>query len=227
MALPLEVFDKHSELEFRNDLIDCQIDICSIEVLALFTENFDYQDLRKDFVRGILESDLLGKTIFTHILTQEYSCRVTSPHLYDVVSIDMMGRWTFPLVPDLNWTNKTDYELINHHSIYLETPIQLAHCARLIENVMIGKDSCVGKESKLVNCVVGKRVQIGSQVTLENAYIMDDVVIENGVIITKSIIGQGCVVGKESILKGNLVREKVWIFIQFNFLDHYSALNYS
>lgn len=30
--LSLEIFDKHLDVEIRNDLIDCQIDICSIEV---------------------------------------------------------------------------------------------------------------------------------------------------------------------------------------------------
>ena len=42
--LDLDVFDKNDELEARIDLLDCRIDICSIEVSALFTENFDYQD---------------------------------------------------------------------------------------------------------------------------------------------------------------------------------------
>lgn len=84
-SLDLDVFDKNEELEARIDLLDCRIDICSIEVPALFTENFDYQDIRKDFVRGILESDLLGKTIYAHILTDKYAARVTCPYVYDLV----------------------------------------------------------------------------------------------------------------------------------------------
>ncbi|CAG8594798.1 10409_t:CDS:2 [Gigaspora rosea] len=44
------------------EVFDFQIDICSVEVPTLFTENFDDQDIGNDFVHGILTSDLLGKT---------------------------------------------------------------------------------------------------------------------------------------------------------------------
>jgi len=33
LRLDLEIFEGHPEVEIRNDLIDCQIDICSVEVL--------------------------------------------------------------------------------------------------------------------------------------------------------------------------------------------------
>lgn len=57
------LLNKHSSIQIRADLIDCQIDICSPEVPILFTENFDYQDIRQEFLRGILESDLLNKSV--------------------------------------------------------------------------------------------------------------------------------------------------------------------
>lgn len=37
---------------------DCHIDICSPEVLTLFTDNFDYQQIRRDFVRGLLSDEV-------------------------------------------------------------------------------------------------------------------------------------------------------------------------
>ena len=37
---------------------DCYIDICSPEVLSLFTDNFDYQHLRRHFVKGLLLDDV-------------------------------------------------------------------------------------------------------------------------------------------------------------------------
>lgn len=37
---------------------DCYIDICSPEVLSLFTDNFDYQHLRRHFVKGLLVDDV-------------------------------------------------------------------------------------------------------------------------------------------------------------------------
>lgn len=58
----------HPTVQINNNLIDCQIDICSLEVLLLYTENFDYQSPRQDFLRGVLESDILNKHIYTHII---------------------------------------------------------------------------------------------------------------------------------------------------------------
>jgi translation initiation factor eIF-2B subunit epsilon len=85
IALGVELFKKHSDLDVRNDLIDCHINICSIEVPALFTENFDYQDIRNDFIRGILGSDILGKQIYCHVLTDTYAVSITNQRLYHAV----------------------------------------------------------------------------------------------------------------------------------------------
>lgn len=62
------------------------IDRCLCKkVPALFTENFDWQQLRKDFVHGILTSDILGKTIYTEIVSEPYVARIQNEKLYDSV----------------------------------------------------------------------------------------------------------------------------------------------
>lgn len=45
---------------------------------ALFTENFDYEDLRQDFVNGVLTSDLLQKNIYCYIAKSGYGANITS-----------------------------------------------------------------------------------------------------------------------------------------------------
>lgn len=42
---------------------DLGVDVCEADVPALFTENFDWQDIRRHFVQGVLQSELLGKKI--------------------------------------------------------------------------------------------------------------------------------------------------------------------
>lgn len=88
-----QIFKKHTDIILHNDLIDCRLDICSIEVPALFTENFDYQNLRQDFAVGILESELLGKSIFCHLLDSHYAASVRTPSMYNAVSKDIMMRY--------------------------------------------------------------------------------------------------------------------------------------
>ncbi|KAJ3113728.1 hypothetical protein HDU96_003022 [Phlyctochytrium bullatum] len=91
LPLNLELLNHRPELEFRNDFIDCQIDICSVDVPALFTENFDYQEIRKHFVKGILESDILGKKIFCHLIEDRYAARVRNTRMYDSISYIYLG----------------------------------------------------------------------------------------------------------------------------------------
>jgi translation initiation factor eIF-2B subunit epsilon len=60
---PLEHIESGKDLLLRTDLESVGVDICNMEVPALFVENFDYQSMRPDFINGVLTSDLLGKTI--------------------------------------------------------------------------------------------------------------------------------------------------------------------
>jgi len=86
IQLDISLMDKIKELQLRNDWIDTHIDICSPEVPPLFTENFDYQDMRRDFLRGILESDILGKKfVCKELESAEYAARISSTRMYDVI----------------------------------------------------------------------------------------------------------------------------------------------
>lgn len=109
LNVPLEIFNGHTEVQFRYDMLDCRIDICSPEVrtttgsnpivplfffcltfidfkvLLLFADNFDYQDLRQDFIRGVLTDDILGNKIFAHVISGEYAARVRDLRTYHAV----------------------------------------------------------------------------------------------------------------------------------------------
>jgi translation initiation factor eIF-2B subunit epsilon len=51
----------------------------------LFQDNFDYADLRRDFVHGILTSDLLMKNIYCYVAVEGYAARVKDTKSYDSV----------------------------------------------------------------------------------------------------------------------------------------------
>lgn len=55
------------------------------QVPSLFQDNFDYQDIRRDFVHGVLTSDLLGKSIYCHIVKDGYAARVKDTKSYAAV----------------------------------------------------------------------------------------------------------------------------------------------
>jgi translation initiation factor eIF-2B subunit epsilon len=99
---------------------DVGIDICEADVPALCTENFDYHDLRRHFINGVLTSELLGKKIAVHLFGEDendsmsagkYVERIRDTRTFGEVTGDVLRRWAFPLVPDLNEPGGTQYEL--------------------------------------------------------------------------------------------------------------------
>ncbi|PRP87586.1 hypothetical protein PROFUN_04613 [Planoprotostelium fungivorum] len=164
LKVDLTVFEDLSEVTFRNDLIDCRIDVCSPEVLIEFTDNFDWQDLRQDFMRGILTSEIRQSTIYTHVISGEYAARVRTYGAYDVISQEIIHRWAYPFVPDNNFLSDTTYTY-HRNGRYFEKDVKLS------------RGSIIGR-----NCTIGRNVQI------VNSYVWDDVVIEDNCVIHHAIL---------------------------------------
>lgn len=57
-----------------------------VQVLKLFSENFDYQHRRKDLLLGVLGSgEMFNHTVFSHIVQGEYAARVKDLRTYGSV----------------------------------------------------------------------------------------------------------------------------------------------
>lgn len=54
LLLDCGLFSERDGIHFRSDLVDTNIYLCAPEVLMLFSDNFDYQDVGRDFVPGVL-----------------------------------------------------------------------------------------------------------------------------------------------------------------------------
>lgn len=202
---------RHDDVEVRNDLVDCNIDICSADVPALFTENFDYQHIRRDFVHGILTSDLLGKQIHCHIEREQYAAKVGSLQAYDAVSRDVISRWTFPLSPDANLLDDQDYGYHRPH-VYRESGVKLARSAVLKSHCVIGRGVRVGDRSVLSHCTIGRHCTIGSGATIDSAYIWSNAEIGNNCRISRAVIGDGCDIGDGCVIeRGVVLGADVWL----------------
>lgn len=209
VVLPLTRLSTAKELIIRYDLMDCQIDICSANVLALYTENFDYQDVRKDFLRGVLTSDILGAKVATHIVSHDYASRVRSPHLYDSTSRDIIERWVFPIVPEADLLDEHSYSYRRGHR-YIGPDVVLSRSAVLGSNVVLGAGVSVGENAVIKNSVIGPRCQIGSDVVIENAYIWESCYIENGSKIYSSILADNVRVRPSTVVNvGCLVTSNI------------------
>ncbi|KAG0672027.1 hypothetical protein C6P40_003885 [Pichia californica] len=194
-----EVLEDIAEFEVNNSLIDCHVDICTAAVPTIFQENFDYQTLRSDFVKGVLGSDLLKKHIYSYITNDQYSARVESWQTYDGICQDVLERWCYPIVPERNLLEDQTYTYGSQH-IYKENGVILSQSCKLQSAVVIGKDSFIGDETAVENSVIGRSCKIGANVIVENSYIWDGAIIEDGCIIKHSIIANDAIIRKNVIL---------------------------
>lgn len=185
---------KLPEVEFRNDLIDCRIDICTVDVPALFTENFDYESLRDDFVNGILTSDLLGKTIYGHILDEGYAARVESFKTYRAVTEDIVSRYSYPLVVDLNELAGQTYSHRMGH-VYLEKDVVLSHSCIIGRGTVIGGDSFVGPGAEITDSIIGRGCRIGKGALIKDSYIWENCQVGENAQVISSIVANGVVLG--------------------------------
>ncbi|KAJ7582893.1 nucleotide-diphospho-sugar transferase [Mycena floridula] len=211
LSIPREVLEAHPELEIRNDLIDCCIDVCSVEVPSLFQDNFDYLDIRKDFVHGILTSDLLMKNIHCYVAKEGYAARVKDTKSYESISKDILSRWTFPLVPDDNHPGDQIYEhLRGNRYIAKDNTVILARTSKVGQNTLIGSSTKVDSDAQILSSVIGRDCIIGANTVIRDAYIFEGTVIGAGCIVEQSIVGANVKIGDGSrIPKGCLIGDGV------------------
>ena len=188
VVLDPEFVTSHGEIDIREDLLDPQIDICTPDVLALWTENFDYQSLRKSFLYGVLKDyELNGKTIHTHIVANAYAARVDNMRSYHLVTQDVVSRKVYPFCPDSNLIPGQTYGFLNEN-IYQEEKTHVAHSTKDSRHCVIGADSNVGDNAQLLNTVLGRNCRIGKDSVLKNAILWDNVVVGDHVRVVGPVL---------------------------------------
>ena len=134
ISFDTELFQESEAVQLRYDLIDCHIDVCAPTVFFLFQENFDYLDLRSDFVKGVLAgSEIVDYRyrLFLNVAEGEYAARVRDLQTYVAVSRDVVHRWTFPMVLDSNWHGAESSFRHFRNNTYIEEPVHLARSCKV------------------------------------------------------------------------------------------------
>ncbi|KAH7551391.1 GCD1, Nucleosidehypothetical proteindiphosphatehypothetical proteinsugar pyrophosphorylase factor 2B [Bipolaris maydis] len=201
LSIDPEILSTHQEIEVREDLIDCGIDICTPDVLALWSDNFDFQAPRKGFLHSVLKDyELNGKTFHTHIISDHYAARVRNLHAYDSVSKDIVSRWAYPLCPDSNLVQGQSYRLQKRNT-YKEEGVILARDCIVGPKTVIGRGTSVGEKSVITNSIIGRNCQIGRNVKIDGAYIWDYASIGDGSTVTKAIIANEAAIGRRCTIE--------------------------
>ncbi|KAH6844842.1 nucleotide-diphospho-sugar transferase [Chaetomium sp. MPI-CAGE-AT-0009] len=195
----------HGQFEIRTDLVDCGIDICTPDVLALWSESFDYELPRKNFLHGVLKDwELNGKMLYAEILDDGYAARATNLQMYDCISRDVLERWTLPFVPDSNLIHGQTYRRIKGGS-YVEDHVVAERGTKVTQSA-VGRGTTIKTGSTISGSTIGRRCKIGKNVKIENSYIWDDAVIEDGASVVHSVLAGSVVIGANChIPEGTLI----------------------
>lgn len=222
LRLDTALFSERDVVSIRTDLVETGIYICAPEVLMLFSDNFDYQNIRRDFITGVLCEEELGNKLFIHELKNEYAARVSNFRAYDAVSKDVLGRWTFPLVPDTNLASaraaaaaassssgskpKTlSHFRLTRERLYLDASASIARTAQVSRDSCIGPASIIGDGCRISESVLGRKCIIGTRATITASYLMSNVAIEEGATVTGSFLCEGVVVRRGAIVENGCV----------------------
>ncbi|KAJ7530687.1 hypothetical protein O6H91_14G015100 [Diphasiastrum complanatum] len=205
VILDKSIVADRSAVQLCTDLQDCHIDICSPEVLMLFTDNFDYQRLRRDFVKGLLSDEVMGNKVYTYEIYRDYAARVDNLRAYDTISKDIIHRWTYPLVPDIQFGGNRGASKLDRCNVYKGPGIVISRTAKIGENTVLGEGTVIGENSVIVNSVIGRGCIIGNNAIVENSYVWNNVTIGDDARMKESVVCDGVVVKSGAVMEPGVV----------------------
>ncbi|KAM3145582.1 hypothetical protein pb186bvf_002356 [Paramecium bursaria] len=166
-------------VSIRSDLVESGIYVCSRDVLKSFQENQLFIDLKEDFMKEMLNSDIQEEKISIYITKQnEISQKLNTPYGYYLGLQQYLNRLITPLHPDL--TNYEDFFK------YFGQQTQVAK-ANISQSSYVGSQTIIGV-STIKKSIIGKGCKIGNGCKIINSIIWDNTIIQDKVIIQDAII---------------------------------------
>ena len=194
-----------SDLRLHYDLIDTHIDICSVEVLQLFKDNFDYQNVRGEFIKGVMGDDITDHRLFAHIVSNNhYATRVKDLRTYASVTRDIIHRWTAPVVVDNSLLDPLSTYRLRRGFVHLEHNVKLHPRTKIGSHTVMGSGTTVGAGTIISRSVIGRDCTIGSNCSIINSFLLGSVTVDDNARIEWSVlcskvrifvgvtIGRGC-----------------------------------
>ncbi|CAI5461333.1 unnamed protein product [Closterium sp. Yama58-4] len=185
------VWQGHRRLALRTDLEDSGIDICAPEVLYLYTDNFDYQHPRRDFLRGILNDDIMGNKIYTHEIKSQYAARIDTLRSYATVTRDVLQRWAFPLAPDCTFGAHSGRTAVTHGNRYREEAVSVARSAVIGPDTLLGEGTVVAERAVVRGSVLGAHCLVGEGAVVEGSFLWGGVTVGAGAVVRHAVLCDG------------------------------------
>ena len=150
--------------------MDCNIFVCSPEMLDRFNDEFDYEEIRQDFLKclidDMLNDQLYDNKVHAYILTDQYAARIHDLRAYNAVTHDILRRWVYPIVPDGNFPSECHYQYFRG-GVYREGNVHVGQGANLGSDTVLGEGTEIGEGSSISSSVIGRNVKLGKIVLLK------------------------------------------------------------
>ena len=225
-TLPTSFFHENSSsITLTRNYLDVGLDICSPDVLARFSDEFDYRHLREQFVvNSVVEEEVgLQSRIFACMLKRgEYAGRIGDMRRYHRVSMDLLRRWCYPLVPDnYNWNHavgeKREYGgndaasyVVERHLVYRDcgkghTRSHVGRSTQLLGPLLLGPNGSIGEHCLLQRSVLGPNCTIMDHCEVIDSHFWGNVLVEEGAKIIGAILCEGAIVKKGAVVEKGCV----------------------
>lgn len=180
---------------------------------------------------GVLrDEEIAGYTIYSHLYETGYFLSVHNLRLYMKATLDILRRWTYPLVPEIiasmhksslpiptspqirtNDPNLSLYSTAypityDKHNIYKQGDIQLDRSSNIQQDVFIGHKSqiqsgvCLRSSIIGQNCIIGRNSRIENSILWNHVRIGENCIIKNSIICDNVLIRDNVQIAKECIL---------------------------
>lgn len=205
VELDTALLKEHDNILVRNDLQDSGVAVCSPDVLLKFSDHFDFKNVSQ-LVRGVINDELQELKVFAAIGDSNYyTNRVSSLRRYHQVTMDVLRRWAFPLVPDANIMPGSSWSYARP-GIYKEQGVHLHRDCKVLSNSAIGTNSSLSAGTVVAHSTIGRRCNIGKNVKISHSFLWDDVTIEDDVTLDHVIVCSGATILKgASVAQGSIV----------------------
>lgn len=160
------IYPNAISMEVRSDLVDCEIAICTTEVLDHFTDNFDKSSLKDGFVNWLYESEIVEDRVRVFEVEQQgaYIARIHNPRMYGQVTQDILRRKAYPFVinkksvaPGANY----QYKMLNSYS---DATCSIAISSHLSNGSVVGAEATIDHNSTVECSTIGPKCKIGRNV---------------------------------------------------------------
>ncbi|KAL7547486.1 hypothetical protein ACHAWF_010776 [Thalassiosira exigua] len=228
-AIPTIFFqDNSARITLTRNYLDAGVDLCSPDVLARFSDEFDYGELRSQFVANCVaeEESGLQSRIFAHILgSGEYAGRVGDFRRYHRASLDLLRRWCYPLVPD-NYGHRegcgggaggasdarpraASY-VRERHFVYRYSGeggqrSRVGRSTQLLGPLLLGPNNSIGERCVLRRSVLGPDCAVKDDCIIVDSHLWGRVRIEEGARLEGTIVCEGAVVMRGAVLEKGCV----------------------